>query len=123
MPESSRARIPPQLVFTADKLADGTWAVVVDLAARAQLPVNVIVVSRVVDTRLYLEVIEGGAFDFIAAPLASSDIAYVARCAADNVLERRKSLTVARQSAQGALLPPFPQSGPQVAEGPKAKVM
>ncbi len=80
----------PHLVFTAGTLPDGTWADVLRLAATAPVPVNVIVVRRIADVRFYVEVIESGAFDFISPPFVGSDFAYVVRCAAENVLSRRK---------------------------------
>jgi DNA-binding NtrC family response regulator len=80
---------PAPLVFTDAQLPDGTWADILALAEKAALPVNVIVVARVVDTRFYVEVIEAGAFDYIAPPFNATDLAYVVRCAADNVIARR----------------------------------
>lgn len=80
---------PAPLVFTDRQLPDGTWANVLAEAGRAAQPVNVIVVSRVVDTRFYAEVIQAGAFDFLAPPFVSTDLAYVVRNALDNVVARR----------------------------------
>ncbi len=84
---------PPQLVFTDTTLPDGTWRDVVALAAKAAAPVNVIVVARLVDVPLYIEVIESGAFDFVAPPFVPLDLAHVIRCAVQNVLSRRQRLT------------------------------
>jgi FixJ family two-component response regulator len=70
-------------------LSDGTWADVVGLAAKVPAPVNVIVVARFVDIRLYVDVIERGAFDFLAPPFVPSDLAHVVRCAVENVVSRR----------------------------------
>jgi DNA-binding NtrC family response regulator len=80
---------PAPLVFTDTQLPDGTWADILAVAEKAARPVNVIVVARVVDTRFYVETVETGAFDFIAPPFNANDLAYVVRCAADNVLTRR----------------------------------
>src|SRR6516162_10159363 len=80
--ELTRAK-PVHLVFTDTTLPDGTWGDVLGLAAKAPAPVNVIVVARLVDVRLYLEVIQSGAFDFITPPFAPGDVARVIRCAAD----------------------------------------
>jgi DNA-binding NtrC family response regulator len=84
---------PPLLVFTESELADGSWADVVSLSARASSPVSVIVVGREIDTKLYASVIEVGAFDFIAPPFDAPDLAHVVRCAADNALARREAAT------------------------------
>jgi DNA-binding NtrC family response regulator len=80
---------PAPLVFTDTQLPDGTWADILALGEKAAIPVNVIVVARVVDTRFYVEAIEAGAFDFIAPPFNSTDLAHVIRCALDNVAVRR----------------------------------
>jgi DNA-binding NtrC family response regulator len=86
--ELARAN-PVHLVFTDTTLPDGTWREVLGLAAKAPVPVDVIVVARLVDVQLYLEVIESGAFDFITPPFAACDVAHVIRCAADDVLHKR----------------------------------
>ncbi len=80
---------PPHVIFTDTTLPDGTWADVVGLAAKAAMPVNVIVVARLVDMRLYADVIQRGAFDFLAPPFVPSDLAHVVRCALENVVSRR----------------------------------
>lgn len=80
---------PPHLVFTDTVLPDGTWLDVLNLAANARQPVNVIVVARLADVKFYIEVIDRGAFDFITPPFAPYDLSHVVRCAADNVLSRR----------------------------------
>jgi DNA-binding NtrC family response regulator len=80
---------PPHLVFTEVDLADGNWANIVALAARAGAPVNVIVVARFVDVGFYVHAIERGAFDFIVPPLSESDFLHVARTAAANVVRQR----------------------------------
>jgi len=79
----------PCLLFTDVKLPDGSWADVLQVAARARVPANVIVVSRHVDIRFYVDVIERGAFDFITPPFAGSDLAHVVRCAGDNLLAQK----------------------------------
>jgi len=102
---------PPELVFTDIQLPDGTWADVVRLGEAAAVPVNVIVVSRLVDVRFYVEVIEGGAFDFIAPPFEPSGLAHVVYCAAGNVLRRRDVQARAEDHGQGTLALAVPPSG------------
>ena len=97
----SRVNVP-LLVFTESELSDGNWADVVSLSARVSSPVSVIVVGQEVDTKLYVSVIEAGAFDFIAPPFEAPDLAHVVRCAADNALARRQVATHSRPSAQKA---------------------
>ncbi|MGH9448557.1 MAG: response regulator [Terriglobia bacterium] len=81
----------PHLVFTDTRLPDGTWADVLNLVSGVQPrnSVKVIVVSRVVDHRLYLDAIESGAFDFIAPPFEPDDVAFIVRSAILSAWERR----------------------------------
>ncbi len=79
----------PQLLFCDAVLPDGTWADALNLASRAAVPVNVIIVARFVNIRFYVEVIERGAFDFITPPFVLTDLCHVVRCAATNLADRR----------------------------------
>jgi len=82
---------PPELVFTEPQLPDGSWSDVVRNARAANSPVNVIVVSPDVNIAFYLEVIQNGAFDFIAPPFEAPGLTHVVNCARDNVLARRQA--------------------------------
>jgi DNA-binding NtrC family response regulator len=104
---------PAPLVFTDTQLPDGTWADVLALAQKAKLPVNVIVVARVVDTRFYVDVIETGAFDFLAPPFNATDLAYVVRSAMDNVVARRAAPARAAPNAQEGLMAEVRATGAQ----------
>jgi two-component system response regulator TctD len=64
------------LVLTDVELADGTWKDVIRLARRHAQNTPVIVMSRVVSMRLYLDTQDGGAADFIVPPMAARDLAY-----------------------------------------------
>ena len=75
----------PQLVFTDTELPDGNWVDVLSLREKASAPVEVIVMSRSVDVKLYLDTMELGAFDFIALPFTASDLAYVVHRAASKL--------------------------------------
>lgn len=81
---------PPHLVFTDTDLPDGTWCDVLDLAARASLPVSVIVVSPVADVPLYIDVMERRAFDFITHSFTTAELTHILRCAVENVRTRRQ---------------------------------
>ena len=83
----------PLLVFTESELPDANWADVVSLSARVASPVSVIVVGQEIDTKLYVSVIEGGGYDFMAPPFEALDLEHVVRCAADNALMRRQAAT------------------------------
>ena len=85
-------------MFADARLADGSWEDVVLSAATAPAPVNVIVVSEIVDIDLYLEAIQRGAFDFIVPPMALPDFAYIVRSAADNALRRREAQLLISES-------------------------
>lgn len=87
---------PPHLVFAEALLPDGTWADVINLACQARKPVKVIVVSRLIDVRLYVETMAGGAFDFLVPPVTSDELTHVVACAVESVLNLR------RTQAQGA---------------------
>ena len=82
---------PPHLIFTQPKLPDGTWEDVVSLALKAAKPMNVIVVGHLANVGLYLQTINGGAFDFILPPLTGDELTHVVRCAIENVLTRREA--------------------------------
>jgi len=69
------------LVFTGRNLQDGGWVDVLVLAQRAESYLPVIVVSRKVDARLYLEALGLGAFDFLTPPFVTSDMAHIVRSA------------------------------------------
>jgi len=105
---------PAPLVFTDTQLPDGTWADILALAQKAKLPVNVIVVARVVDTRFYVEVIETGAFDFLAPPFNATDLAYVVRSAMDNVVARRTAPSRTTSNAQEDLMAEVHATGAQL---------
>lgn len=86
---------PPHLIFTEDTLPDGTWAEVVKRSQMACKPVKVIVVSRVVDVSLYVEAMDGGAFDFIVPPLSAIKLDYVVKRAMETVVSLRREQPVA----------------------------
>jgi DNA-binding NtrC family response regulator len=91
-------RQPPHLVLVETFLPDGSWEDVVLLAAGAPAPVNVIVVSDVVDIAFYLEAIQRGAFDFIVPPIPLPDFNHIVRSAVDNTLRRRESQALMSQT-------------------------
>ena len=86
---------PPHLVFTEALLPDGNWADIVKLALGALKPVKVIVVSRLVDIKLYMDTMVGGAFDFIVPPMTSDELARVLACAVESVSNLRRTQTMA----------------------------
>lgn len=81
----------PQLVLSDTVLPDGNWMDVLDVAAKAAEPANVIIVSPMADTRLYLDAIDQGAFDFMTDSFTVPQIVHILKCAIDNVARRRGS--------------------------------
>lgn len=73
--------IPPSIVFCDASLPDGTWADILTFAGGECPAVPVIVVSRVVDINLYINVLEHGAADFIVPPFYQQDLSHVLSCA------------------------------------------
>lgn len=67
----------PVTIFTDISLPDGDWKQVLRIAQEAPVPVQVIVVSRIVDVHLYLDVLDAGAFDFIVPPFRAADLDYI----------------------------------------------
>jgi DNA-binding NtrC family response regulator len=86
---------PPHLVFTEASLPDGTWTDVVKFALEALKPVKVIVVSRLIDMKLYVETMAGGAFDFIVPPMTCDELVHVLACATESVLNLRRTHEIA----------------------------
>jgi DNA-binding NtrC family response regulator len=81
----------PHLVLSDTVLPDGNWMDVLDVAAKAVEPVNVIIVSSIADTKLYLDTMDHGAFDFMTDAFTVPQIVHVLKCAIDNVARRRGS--------------------------------
>jgi DNA-binding NtrC family response regulator len=81
----------PQLVLSDTVLPDGNWMDVLDVAAKALEPVNVIIVSSTADTRLYLDTMDHGAYDFMTDSFTIPQIVHILKCAIDNVGRRRGS--------------------------------
>jgi DNA-binding NtrC family response regulator len=70
----------PELVFAATEPSDDTWSEVVNVARQTGNQ-PVIVASRVVDVRKYLDALDRGAFDFVVPPFAQQDLRFVVESA------------------------------------------
>jgi DNA-binding NtrC family response regulator len=81
----------PHVVLTDAVLPDGNWMDVLDIAAKAVEPVNVVVVSPVADIGLYLDTMDHGAFDFMTDSFTVPEIVHILKCALDNVVRRRQA--------------------------------
>jgi DNA-binding NtrC family response regulator len=80
----------PHLIFAESCVADGSWVSILNMAEAEDVPLNVIVVGAVPDTRLYLSVMERGAFDFIAPPFEHEPLEFVVKSAARDIHRRRE---------------------------------
>jgi DNA-binding NtrC family response regulator len=67
---------PVDLVLTDVAMPDGTWKDVIRLARALRKNTPVIVMSRVVSMKLYLDTQDAGASDFIVPPMTPRDLAY-----------------------------------------------
>lgn len=79
--EVLRGSAAPRLVVTDRALPDGDWTDILHAANAARVSTPVIVASRVPDIKLYLDVLDSGAHDFVVPPFSSSDLAYIIRTA------------------------------------------
>lgn len=79
-PNQVRSRLQkpgaPELVFAHTEPADETWSEVIT-AARQSGKQPVILASRVVDDRKYLDALEHGAFDFVVPPFRPRELRHV----------------------------------------------
>lgn len=82
------SRRVPDMIFAGIDFPDGSWEDVLALARAAKRPVEVILTMAGIgpyldadDTKLYLDAMNRGAFDFIVPPFAAKDVATVVRSA------------------------------------------
>ncbi len=64
-------------MLTDTSFSDGTWLDVLVAAKAAPSRIPLIVVSRLDDIRLYLDVLEKGAHDFVAPPITAGELDYI----------------------------------------------
>ena len=76
------------VVLTEANLPDGTWHEVVDLVG--ELSCKVIVTHPHADPRLWVEVLNRGAYDFIAQPFAATEVQRILgnACSRDSLTKR-----------------------------------
>jgi DNA-binding NtrC family response regulator len=78
----------PDIIFSDASVPDGTWADVLRMARKEQAAAEVVVVSRLPNTKLYMDVMDGGGFDFIAPPFSQAEIAHVLQTATVDASKR-----------------------------------
>jgi DNA-binding NtrC family response regulator len=89
---------PIDLVLTDAVLPDGTWKDVIQFVRSLRRETPVIVMSRVVSMRLYLDTQDAGAADFIVPPMAPRDLAYALTAA----MHRKAPPEIGRAAARAA---------------------
>lgn len=67
----------PDIIFSDTAVSDGSWADVLRMARKEHSRAEVVVVSRFPDTKLYMDVMERGGFDFIVPPFSATEVAHV----------------------------------------------
>ncbi len=77
---------PVDLVLTDVTLNDGNWKDIIRLVQKESKGTPVIVMSRVVSMKLYLDTQEAGAADFIVPPMAPRDLVYTLTTAMDKAI-------------------------------------
>src|SRR5574337_815067 len=86
------------MVFAGTNLQDGGWDEVLDLTQESKSYLPVIVVSRMVDVKLYLDALGRGAFDFVTPPFLTSDLARILRSAIyKELVSVKQDLTAPRE--------------------------
>jgi DNA-binding NtrC family response regulator len=90
-------RIP--VVVTSERLPDGTWSDLLSRLARIPNPPEVILMTDDPDERLWMDVLNRGAYDVLAKPLASSEVFRIISLAWRRWRDRRQ-----RQSAACAAM-------------------
>ena len=89
------AQCKPHIIFTESALRDGSWVSILNLAEVSDVPLNVIVVGAIPDTRFYMSVMERGAFDFVAPPFEHEPLEFVVRSAELDARRRREATALA----------------------------
>jgi DNA-binding NtrC family response regulator len=77
---------PVDLVITDVTFADGTWKDIIRMVHKTAKETPVIVMSRVVSMKLYLDTQDAGAADFIVPPIAPRDLAYTLTTAMERMV-------------------------------------
>ena len=72
----------PCLVFGQLATVDGTWEEMIGILEKGPIPASlVVVIEGPANIRLYVRIIEGGAFDFLQVPFMKDDLFHLLRFA------------------------------------------
>jgi DNA-binding NtrC family response regulator len=72
-----------QVVLTDAALPDGDWREVLQIVAQAGVNIEVVVSSRLGDYKLWIDVLEHGAYDVLVEPYESEEVRRIVEGAAD----------------------------------------
>ena len=102
--EKLLSQCKPDPIFTESRVQDGSWLSIQNLADASGVPVSVVVVGSHPDTRLYMSVMELGAFDFVVPPFECESLEFIVQSAALNTYRLRGMVApVARPNPIGNL--------------------
>lgn len=93
------------ILFVDTELSDGSWLDLVQHVLDSPKTCEVIVCSRLVDARLWAEVIQCGAFDLIAEPYEEVDVLRIVESALNSQYIRKFSQTKAARAFESDPLP------------------
>ncbi len=99
----------PQVVYSGVFLPDGSWLKILNCADELDVPLSVVVVAPHPDTKLYISVMQRGAFDFVAPPFECEPLNFILRSAVFDALRRRDEAARAANTLQEFV----PRNGPQ----------
>ena len=86
-----RQPIPYDLLLVDADLPDGSWQDLLPFVSDYESPCEMIVCSRLGDERLWVEVMEQGAFDLLAEPYEEREVLRIIQGALDSQSVRRSS--------------------------------
>ena len=72
-----------QVVLTDAALPDGDWQGVLQIVAQAGVDIEVVVCSRLGDHKLWIDVLEQGAYDVLVEPFECEEVRRIVEAAAD----------------------------------------
>ena len=73
---------PVQVVVTDTTLPDGDWRRVLEIVEQGRRKIEVVICSRVGDSKLWLDVLEEGGYDVLVQPYQREEIKRIVEAAA-----------------------------------------
>ena len=72
-----------EVILTGPTLPDGSWGDLVAEAARCRSRAKTVICMRTADPRLWIDVLEGGAFDVLVEPYQPEEVKRIVQAAAE----------------------------------------